>query len=430
MNRLCRSAFLVLSLAGLLSGVGVPAWAKVKLDVIPLFGTTVPPMGCLPLAVRLQNEGPSAQATLIVDASSGYGAARRHLFPVSLPAGSQKEILTFPFLQNGSSAVTIQLIGVRPALETVFPVTSQDNARVVVGIGDEIGGLEFIRTLNATPPTTPGKSGWVPPSYGTPEWFWSYCRPEHIPDRAAAFTGVSVLVLGSGAERLTSSQWQAIRTWVMMGGILFAPGGSGAVYLRHVALADLLPVQNLHTMTWSDWKGLRFSPQTQLPAEATYITAGDEVADAKVLATASSQSPLVLAAFRPYGAGGVVFTAFNLWDKPFRGWQGMPELWRRDVSRFIQHLVSSDWSQNLSSLSTYSQQSQAATYYATTTGPPGGPPTTPPSASRPIPIKLPGAGSLTFTLLVYFAMVVPFSYLCLKRYRKLDWHWLTGPMLA
>lgn len=445
----CRLVLLTITL-----GLSAPAWGRVRMGVVPLFGTTAPPFGCLPLKVRLQNLGPSAEALLTVDASPGFGGERSYLYPVSLPSGSQKEILALPFIQYGAYSLTLTLTGVRPALQSFLSVNALNTARVVVGVGDDIGGLEFLRTLNATPTRSPGKGNWVPPGQGGPEWSWAYCRPEDVPNRAAAFTGVSVVVLGAGAERLTTSQWQALRQWVMMGGALFAPGGASAVYLRHVALADLLPVQNLRTETWSDWSSLSgwLPPNSLLPGEPTYITTGDADPEAIRLA---SQGEMPLVALRPFGEGYVVFTAFNLWDRPFRGWAGLPAMWKDAVASRLGTGVSNQWSETFATVGS-EWHGASNTYYpgGVPPGSPGtpyssgAPPSLPPGAppgARPVPpypysppvasqsstpIRLPSTSTLTFTLLAYLMLVVPGSYLFLKRLRKLDWHWLTAPVLA
>jgi hypothetical protein len=139
-----RSVMAVLLLAATLS------WAQrtpVQMDVRPIFGTTVPPYGCLPLRITIQNDGPSVDATLVVEPSR-WQAERRHLIPLPLPTGTHKEVIALPFILPNTMSVRVWLEGVRPTIEQTLSVTPDENARVVVAVGDEIGGLEFLHRLN------------------------------------------------------------------------------------------------------------------------------------------------------------------------------------------------------------------------------------------------------------------------------------------
>ncbi|MFN4180150.1 MAG: hypothetical protein ACK4I8_07530, partial [Armatimonadota bacterium] len=400
-----------------------------QIDIRPLFGTTVPPYGCLPLKITVQNEGPSVNATLVVSPSR-FRAERLHLFPLSLPTGSRKEITSFPFVMSNTMSVSVRLEGVRGVPEQTISVTADENARLVVGVGDEIGGLEWLKQLNPQPPTTsPGRAPtWRPGSPMLPEWVWAYCRPEDLPDKAGALTGVSAIVLGTGAERLTMAQWQAIRRWVMMGGILVVPGGSAAIYLRHALLASILPIQNWRTLQHSNWKGLARWLQIQPPSEPAFITIGDLVSDAELLA-GTSQFPLV--AIRPYGYGAVVFFAFNIWDKPFRGWKGLPNLWSKSVAPLTRVNVARLWSSNFAPLGEWQGWQRYYPYpappvYSSYYPSPSGHQVPP----LPFRLELPSVANLAISLLIYFVLIVPLSYALLRRRGALDWHWLIAPVLA
>ncbi|MGQ9461806.1 MAG: hypothetical protein ACUVTP_02205 [Candidatus Fervidibacter sp.] len=250
-----------------------------QFEVRPLFGTTVPPDSCLPLKITVRNEGRSVDAVLVVSSSSQIRTGRRYLFPLSLPTGSKKEVVAFPFVSHNTMNISVRLEGVKGVTEQTIPVISSDDVRLVVAVGDEIGGLEWLRKLNPQPPPLPPSGPAPAPVWrpGTPihnEWVWSYCRPEDLPNKVSSLTGVSVLVLGTGSERSTMSQWQAIRRWVTMGGVLIVPGGSAVVYLRHVVLASLLPVKNCRTVQRSDWSALARWLQVQPPSERAFITVG------------------------------------------------------------------------------------------------------------------------------------------------------------
>lgn len=395
--------------------------SPVQMDVRPLFGLTVPPYGCLPLQITVQNDGPSVNATLVVEPSR-WQAERRHFIPLPLPTGTRKTVVALPFVLPNSMSVKVRLDGVRPMPEHILPVTPNEFVRLAVVVGDEIGGLEFLHKLNRQVPSQPSRPRPAPPGLSSITWSWTYCRPEDLPDKTAAFTGVSVLVLASGAERLTRAQWEAIRRWVMMGGVLIVPGGSAAIYLRHVVLAALLPIQNWRTQEWRDWRALSAWLQTPIVSEPCFITVGQLRPGAKALCGANGV-PLV--AVRPYGWGAVVFTAFNLWDKPFRGWHGLPVLWHRTVVPWTTQTVAEIWERTLFPLGQWAVE--RSRWFA----PPfmiGGQPRQPPPL--PFRLELPSSATITLTLLVYFVLVVPVSYAWLRRRHSLDWQWLIAPTLA
>lgn len=396
-----------------------------QMEVRPLFGTTIPPYGCSPLKIILQNEGPSLEGTLVVEPSR-WQAKRLHIFSVSLPTGSRKEILALPFILSNTMSVAVRLEGIRPPIEhPPLSVTPDENIRLAVAVGDEIGGLEWLNKLNPQLSKQPQPS-WRPSGPIQIQWAWAYCRPEDFPDKTAALTGVSVLVLGSGAERLTMAQWQAIRKWIMMGGVLLAPGGSAAIYLRHVALASILPVRNLRTERWNDWQALGRWLNVAAPSEPAFITVGVPTSDARTFAVTDRHS---LIAIRPYGYGAVVFTAFNLWDKPFRGWNGLPAFWLKTVTPHTLQTVASRWASLLTTLGQWEGFQQRWGWGPAPVPPAFFPqPHQPPSL--PFRLELPSGLTVTLTLLIYFAVAVPFSYFLLKRRRALDWHWLIAPAAA
>ncbi len=413
--------------------VAVPAIAQphlLQVEVKPLFGTTVPPFGCLPLKITVQNRGPSVETAIVVTVERWQGR-REYVFPLSLPTGSRKEVLALPFITMNVMRVSVQLRGLRGIPPETLQVSQSEIARVVVGVGDEIGGLEWLRQLTPQQPT-PSRPP-IPTRHSGPpeEWLSAYCRPEDLPNKAAGLTGVSVIVLGSGAERLSNSQWQALRHWVMMGGVLVVPGGSAAVYLRHKALASLLPIENWRTVQWRDWNPLARRLQTLSPPDAAFITVGKLKKDAQLLA-GTPQVPLV--AVRRWGWGAVVFTAFNLWDKPFRGWQGLVPLWKRSVVPLTRVTVAARWREWILPLGTWEgwKQGHQVSGPIMMPSPPIG--RSPISALQPPPlpfhIELPSVLNLAVVLLLYFALVVPIAYHLLQRKGKLDWHWLIAPVLA
>ena len=79
------------------------------------------PRRVFPLAVTLENRGPSMDGALLVTlvSSGSMGESeRRYLYPVSLPTGTNKKILAYPALNGYGYELTVQFLGpvrTRPA---------------------------------------------------------------------------------------------------------------------------------------------------------------------------------------------------------------------------------------------------------------------------------------------------------------------------
>lgn len=433
MRRVLTVVFVVIGIN--MRGLGQREW--VKMDVRPLFGTSVLPYSCVPLKIRLRNEGPSVKGKLVVNVMRP-NIQRLYLFPLTLPTGTVKELLALPFTTPDTMSITVRLEGVRHPLERLLPLTVDETIRVVIGLGDEVGGLEFLRELRPkvskpNPPFSPSVT--LPPfvhphpiakPFSLPpvakpsfKWELAYCRPEDFPDKVASLSGVSVLVLSPGSERLRGKQWEAIRGWVMMGGVLVVPGGSGAIVLRHRALATILPVTNFRTFPSSQGRSLARWLGVPAPSRPTFITTGTPTDDAEVLV--GDRFPLI--AVRPFGWGVVVFFAFNLWDKPFRGWGGSLKLWEKVIYPYVIIPPATFWGEHLR------EPLWGLSWKRT------------PAAPSPLmshqrlkrsdfELQLPGVFVLLLTLLIYFFLVVPVSYFLLRRRRCLDWYWVLAPTLA
>ncbi|MGQ9461807.1 MAG: hypothetical protein ACUVTP_02200 [Candidatus Fervidibacter sp.] len=149
---------------------------------------------------------------------------------------------------------------------------------------------------------------------------------------------------------------------------------------------------------------------------------GELTSNSKLIA-GTKQLPLVVV--RPHGYGAVVFVAFNLWDKPFRSWQGLANLWHKSVVPLTKATVAHFWSNYLPSLG------QWQGWYRYSPPPPFSS-SVYPNQPPPLPFKLelPSVLNLSFVLLTYFAIVVPISYNILRRRRALDLHWFIAPAFS
>ncbi len=406
-----RGWWLIALVGGWLVGWSQP----VELRVEPLFGNSPSLNGALPLRIELRNRGGNMRGIISV-VQEDFQQQREYLYPIELPAGARKQLIACPILTGYNTNLVVRFVARGVAVEVrpnITPRGEEDN--LVVGIGDAIGGLQFLRTLKTRPRFRVGYSyTYSSPSGSQGTYEVSYCRPELFPARAIACSGVSVMILGAGAERMSSEQWQALLDWVRLGGTLIVPGGAGALYLQHPALRPLLPVQV---------QGLGELPS--LTAVGTF--AGQEAPLGKATITRSQPAPggevllqqggIPLIARRPYGLGAVLFMAFSPWDQPMRGYNDNPAFWQK-LLQYVPDLPPSYYLTTFFLLQTGFQHGWS---------PWGSPSSRSPAAFR---VRLPETELILGLLLAYFVLVVPVNYLVLRRLRLLDWAWLTAPLIA
>lgn len=382
--------------------------SPVEMRVQPLLGTMPAANGAFSLAVQLESKSGNYQGGLSVIVG-GFRYRREYLYPIDLPAGSRKVVIATPIVGLFDDQVTIRFTARGVNIETrqdIHRVLQSD--RLAVLVGDLIGGLQVLeQTRTVENPFEIDYSTNLPVRGN---YRVAYCRPELFPEQAIALSGAQMIVLGPGAERLRAEQWDALRQWVMLGGILVAPGGAGAVYLQNPALQSLLPVRAQGTTTVSQLRAVGNWIGQRRPIGAATITQATLTTGATLL----HQDGHPLIAIRPYGLGAVVFLAFNPLDQPMRDYNARRQFWQR----LINQMPSFAPSFTIASI----HQSQGG-YTPSAWG-------APPQLSTNVEFKPPSAALIVVILCVYFLMVVPVNYWILKRLRALDWAWVVTPLIA
>ncbi|GBC91690.1 hypothetical protein HRbin15_00145 [bacterium HR15] len=400
-----------------LAGSWLGGWAQaVELIVQPLFGNKPSLNGAFPLRIEVRNRSGNMRGVISV-AQEGFNYQREYLYPIELPAGARKQLIACPLIEGYGGTVIVRFVarGVTvEARQSVMPIGNEDS--LVVGVGDAIGGLQFLRNLR-TRPRVQLANRYYYSSYqqqgGTYEV--AYCRPEHFPPSTIACSGVSVILLGAGAERMSSEQWRALLDWVRLGGTLIVPGGPGALYLQHPVLRPLLPVQvqGLGELPALDAVGT-FAGHNP-PLDKATVTLSRPAPGGEVLL---QQNGVPLIARRPYGLGVILFLAFSPWDQPMRSYEGNPALWQR-LLQVVPDLPPSYYLRTLFQIQTGFQEYPYAPFSPS-----------PPYPTTHFNVRMPAAELIIGLLLAYFVLVVPVNYYLLRRFRALDWSWLTVPLIA
>lgn len=412
----------ILALLILLPGA---AWGQKKAPVVLQADACfagMAPRGVFPLVVSIENHGGSADGALKVRSLSYTDSQRSYAYPVSLPAGTRKQIVVYPDLNGYTDQISVSFDGNARSQDVAVSIPYREGTQIGL-IGDEVGALTTLRVPSSSNQGNgPGRAA---------KFSDCYARPEDAPDRAVGYQTLRALVLGDGAERLRPAQWAALRQWVMEGGSLVMLGGAGATELRVPDAEPFLPVTGLHeTAIALDVPAFALPPLNLPPGGMTLpplsagpiaVTTGTPKPGASVLA---SQKGQVLVARQVLGAGTILFVAFNPLEKPFRGWEGQRDLWLGLLHQSAPAASAAalrDW--------TAQQQSFREENYGPYTM--GGPTSRIVSSGvNPFRIKLPPIKTIAWLFLAYFVLVIPVTYGVLKKLGRLEWAWVTSPVLS
>lgn len=402
---------LTLFLFATLSG-GALAADPITMEIMPALEGYSPSYGTVPVAVVLQNTGPNARGTLRVTAQD-----YQMDFPVELPTGSKKRILTFPSMYYGGATYLLLTDQGRKLENFNLSGSAPDGTQSLLLIGDSPGEMAFMKGA---------KTGSVPSQYGSNTQSSSqdaYTTPENAPTRPVGFANLAAVVLGSGAERLTDDTVQALKLYAMTGGTLAFVGGASAPVLRDARWQDVLPLKDFHTATVTNSNALASMGGYEVPTFS--MTTGSPVPGASF----RKEGPNVLTAERSYGLGKIVLTAFNPFEAPLSKWEGRRAAFTKVLRVTDQVRTNSflspyqeGYESYPSSVSIYSSSSYGG---ATTMG--GGSST---QQEDPFSTSLPPTEKV-FTLLgAYFIVVVPLNFLVLKRLKRGELAWFTAPLIS
>lgn len=380
----------------------------IVIDADSSFAGMSPRGGVYPLVLSIRNDGPSVDGALVVKSDGFSDVLRTYVYPLSLPAGTSKQVIAYPAVNAYAGQVNVSFQGPARARDVDVHLTQHEGVQVGL-IGDEVGALSALRLWK--PPHA--VKGAHPPA----RFSDCYARPEDAPDRAAGFQALSVLALSAGSERLRPEQWTAIRHWVLGGGSLILLGGAGATALRVPDAQPLLPLSGLRETSLPALVLPRSVCAVPLPPGPFALTSGAAKPSASVLA---SQNGQVVLARQPVGAGTVLLVGFDPLQQPLRGWAGQHDLWQGLV-RYATPAVSA------TELRLWTAQEASFASDGAGGAVPGSHKT---GAVDPFRIKLPPVTTIAWVFLAFFVLVIPVTYGVLKRMGRLDWAWVTTPLLS
>lgn len=384
--------------------------------------TNMQARGVVPVQVALGNAGQSVSGAVSLSVASFAGPSRQYTYHVSLPQGARKVILAYPTVDPSvANGVDVAFSGPGQPRPVTVPIPASGLAAIQVGlIGDDVGGLAGLRSsANA-------------PAQSRATYNDCYCRPEDAPDRGIGYQSLDILVLGEGSERLNDLQWSAIRDWVTGGGNLALMGGAGSLsYLRTPAAADLSPLTNPRDDI------VAAPPFSSGPATTIASLTGSPKIGASAGAWLFPKTEFWL--WR-YGDGSVMLSGVNPLAAPIRGTPQGREL----LASLMQTAHYRDDQLQValldgSIISYYGGQAYAGGQPYNSGQPYNGGQIirgqfysrpSPGDVDDPFRVSLPQTGLVLAMFAAYFLLVIPVTYLVLRRLGRLELAWVTTPVFS
>jgi hypothetical protein len=398
---LLRSAVVFLLLFGVGSAYAAPAVARtarapgvdVDMSVTPYLGGHVKYGEWLPLRVDLVNAGSDLVAEVRAEVASSSGQAV-YAAPVPLPAGARKQVDLYILPPSFAEAVVVRLVQDDQVwAESEVDISSHPQNEYLVGV------------------VAPDTDAFAPLNglalAGRTQTRLIALALDELPKRAESLRTLDCLVLtGVDTTGLTPAQGEALRAWVELGGRLLVGGGVGARRtlgglpdaLRPIQLAGTVELNTLDELV--DFAG----EPVQVPGPFPITPPIDHQGRAIV---SQDEHPLLVQ--QSLGGGWVAYLALDPSASPFDAWAGTLSFWRKLLEPGSALPINSP-----SDIPRRVLEAEQMTY----------------ALSNLPALDLPSIRWLGMLFGLYVLLVGPANYLLLRRWRRLDWGWLTIPALT
>jgi hypothetical protein len=373
----------------------------------------------VPLRVVLTNQGPAARVEVRARLQpGGLDSLQEHrLKERDLPSGA-RQVFTLPIkmpVVYGSASMEVDLLRDGKVINSVQP-----KARMV-----EHGGVLILGTPATQPALMSLNGGKVPFRVAQRQANGRYSGmqgsitsvlldPQELPDRWQGLDAADMVVVGGIGEReLAEEQWSALREYAAAGGTLVITGGLNWQRLTSSAFASLLPVKASGTRVVSRVTGLQGLGGASGPSGGGCVLTVSSLLPGARVAAEMQGMPLVVE--RRFGAGKVVFCAFDPSAPPFAEWVGTRSMWSA--------LVAGIPDPELVSLLARNDDPVGEEYGAR------GPRLSlaPFSISQ---LDVPAFYVVALFLVAYIIVLVPVNYFVLKARDRKELAWLTTPAIV
>ncbi|HLK56829.1 MAG TPA: hypothetical protein VKU00_09705 [Chthonomonadaceae bacterium] len=239
-----------------------------------------------------------------------------------------------------------------------------------------------------------------------------YSRIETLPGMEQGYDLVDAIALADlQLDNLTESQLNALKTYVRNGGLMVLSGGGDMSRLRSQFFKDLLPLEPTGATVVHALPELteRYQEPLNFPVPIS-LTEGKLKPGAMALFNPAGRATPLICSW-PYGSGIVVFTTFDYLDPVLRGWKAAPSLWRDmlrcgNESASPRAILAANPGSNQGG--TLALEDALAGKQAT---------------------SIPPFYVISIFIGAYLVLLIPVSYLLLKRLDRRELAWFTAPVL-
>lgn len=349
----------------------------------------------LPLRITLENNGPDLSGEVQVTVS-GYGGDSTYGVLASLPQTSRKQLTLYVLPNSYSRQLTVNLVTTEEVLLSqkvqVLPLSNVHYLIGVVAADPDslslLAGLDLHQRAETEVVSFP---------------------LDQLPERVEGLRSFDCLVINDvDTSTLTSGQRTAVAQWVGSGGRLVVGGGPGARRTVSGLPAELLagsletPLEMTSLTALEAFAG----NEEQIRVPGPFAVAPVDAKGGNALVV-EGDVPLVVE--RALGDGFVDYVALDLTLSPLDAWAGNLAFWRtllQPGAAYPEYLPAD--------VSRRELDAQQMMY-----------------ALQNLPaMDLPSVKGLAILLMAYVLLVGPINYLVLRRVKRLDWAWVTIPLLT
>jgi len=411
-------------------------WA-IKMEAVVGFGGLAGTRVWTPINVTIENDSAGEiPGTLEVTQQGLAGPASEEQVTicaphVTLPSGAKKKYQVYVKLNDfGDTTVSLRsgywvVAKVKPRVDYTS-ASSGSNDYTVVTVGGMDKRLSFLANETYRLPVSAIKSGMpgmpgmpAMPGSGGPQIQFKigWIEQQNLPDKPAGFAAVDMLVLlDFTASAVSPEVINSMKMWVASGGTLVIPSGADYRKFQEPSFyGELLPV----TVTGAGQAAGLPSVESICKSSPIGPIALARAVPISGRCTYSLQDSSGLVwGVRNYGAGRVVFLAFDPAAQPFRNWAGQTAFWKSLAGNPRMYPSSP-------ALSLSMNQFMSNGY--------GGPsPALNPSASVSMnpAVKTPSPNIIWVFLGIYIIVLVPVNYTVLRMKNRLELAWVTFPAIV
>jgi hypothetical protein len=419
LRTLCTPLFVIASIIACSSSFAV------TMDVTVGFNGVLKSSVWTPITLQLTNSSSEdVQGEIILsDANGNMNQMTICTTEVNLPAKSQKLYHSYVRLTGYGGEFVVTLADGRSimARKQVNLNMASTEDRVIVTVGNRSSRLGFLQgeTIKITPAAPPPGSYSSGSGRNEAALFAGSLDSKLLPDRPAAYEGANIIVLSElTPAAVNPNALKAIGMWVASGGTLVIPTGADSKRFTDPFYTDLLPVTINGAANITGSTDMAALGKAAFPAGACAVASSSVKPGIGRLIASAGAVPLIVE--RAYGAGRVIFIAFDIKSSPFRDWNGQTEFWK-NIIRMPTSQPMVDSIRTLPDQNRYNYYGGQSPYASMGMME---------AVAQNPSVKMPSFNTIGLFLLGYIIILVPVNYFLLKKKRRLELAWVTTPLIV